>query len=198
VWILEVDDQAMAGADRLASLNVLFPYASEDRAVANLVNRRSRYEWLKRLSEIYAYSSLLLAHYDRRAAPARASRRAYDPLDRRGLGVLAVRSPVFARGPLDREFERAEAARLRAAFGAFGVQFLDFAPEACPALGDAQNFRDRAHLNRLGAGRFRAILADSMPARRLIPARGIELGSRGAHDRPGKASGDDGDPGQDP
>jgi hypothetical protein len=207
VWILEVEDMTIGGPDHMASLNVLLPYANQNPAVAELVNRRSRYERLKRLSRIYPYNSLVLALYDWRATAEIGSRRGYGPLDgqlapedtvaepasagelrapapnslklrylkamvdsleRRGVSVLAVRGPEFARAGLDLERERAEKARLEAALRLLGVPLLDFCRDACPELGEARYFRDRTHLNRLGAGKFSALLADSILARHLV------------------------------
>ena len=95
-----------------------------------------------------------------------------DSLECRHATVLAVRSPEFARGALDLELERAERGRLEAVLLPLGVPLLDFCREACPALGDARYFRDRTHLNRLGAGKFSAMLADSILARHLVQPAG--------------------------
>jgi hypothetical protein len=207
LWIIEVDDRTLAGPDPLSSLNVLLPYAAHDPAIAELVNRRSRYERLKRLSAIYPYNSLVLALYDPRGGGAHETRRGYAPIDgaiapadtledvakdaaglpgadprelapnplkrrylgamidsleRRGVTVLAIRSPEFLRGPSDRARASAEAARLRAAFASLKVRFLDLGAAAAPDLAQARYFRDRTHLNRAGAGRFSAVVADSI------------------------------------
>jgi hypothetical protein len=207
LWILEVDDRTLSGPDPLSSLNVLLPDAAWDPAIAELVNRRSRYERLKRLSAIYPYNSLVLALYDPRGGGAHETRRGYAPIDgaiapadtvedvataatqrpgagaadlapnplkrrylaamidslqRRGVTVLAVRSPEFLRGPRDRALASAEAARLRLAFEGLRVRFLDLGAAADPELAQALYFRDRTHLNRAGAGRFSRLVADSI------------------------------------
>ena len=207
LWIFEVDDRTLAGPDPLSSLNVLLPYASQDPAIAELVNHRSRYERLKRLSAIYPYNSLALALFDPRGGAAHETRRGYAPIDgsiapidtvepapeagaaragtearelapnplkrryltamidsleRRGVVVLAVRSPEFMRGERDRDRSRAESERLATAFRGFGVRFLDLDAAADPELARAGCFHDRTHLNRAGAGRFSRLLADSI------------------------------------
>jgi hypothetical protein len=207
LWILEVDDRTISGPDPLSSLNVLLPYAAQDPAIAELVNHRSRYERLKRLSAIYPYNSLVLALYDPRGGGAHETRRGYAPIDgaiapadtleeatdaaaplrgadsgdlapnplkrrylqamidsleRRGVTVLAVRSPEFLRGPRDRARARAEAERLRSAFAGLKVRFLDLGAAADPELAQARYFRDRTHLNRAGADRFSSLVADSI------------------------------------
>lgn len=93
LWILEVDDRMISGPDQMSSLNVLLPYAGESRAVAELVNRRSRYERLKRLSAIYPYNSLVLALYGRTAGDE--SRRGFAPLE----GALAPADTAAPAGP---------------------------------------------------------------------------------------------------
>jgi len=227
LWIMEVDDRTLSGPDPLSSLNVLLPYAAQDPAIAELVNRRSRYEWLKRLSAIYPYNSLVLALYEPRGG-AHETRRGYAPIDgtiaaadtvedvadaaaqppradspnlapnplkrrylsamidmleRRGVTVLAVRSPRFPRGPGDRERASAEAARLRSAFADLKVRFLDLGADADPELGQARYFRDRTHLNRAGASRFSRLVADSILSLGLAgpAAPGATSASAGGH-----------------
>lgn len=102
LWILEVDERAFAGGDPLASLNVLLPYAREDAAVAELVNRRSRYEWLKRLSDIYPYNSLVLNLF---VPSSGLTRRGYEPMD----GVLSPLDTLAAGPAVNREAEASDA-----------------------------------------------------------------------------------------
>ena len=80
LWILEVDERMFEEHDSMASLNVLLPYAGENPAVAELLNHRSRYERLKRLSAIYPYNSLVLSLFVAHAGRAQGSRRGFDPV----------------------------------------------------------------------------------------------------------------------
>ncbi|MGH3055594.1 MAG: hypothetical protein ACRDL7_11520, partial [Gaiellaceae bacterium] len=226
LWILEVDESMFVGHDAMAPLNVLLPYAGENADVAELVNHRSRYERLKRLSAIYPFNSLVLSLFASHPGRSQPSRRGFDPVEghlspadtvaergpgdrddahgaanghdqaapepapdalkrrylakmirdlgARGVTVVAIRSPSFARGPADRERERLEGERLARVFTSFGVRFIDLSAASCPALGDPGLFRDTSHLNRAGAARFSALVADSIASLQLPGLRGAE------------------------
>jgi hypothetical protein len=88
-------------------------------------------------------------------------------LERRGVAVVAVRSPLWLRGPEERARDRAEAGRLSKRFDSLGVRFFDLSAERCPSLGDPGLYRDTSHLNAAGAARFSALVADSIASLHL-------------------------------
>jgi hypothetical protein len=89
-------------------------------------------------------------------------RRTIGELRRRGVGVVAVRSPVYPESPEAWRAHRREGDRLRALFARLGVRFVDMQAAGDGGFADPALFSDARHLNEGGADRFTRALADSL------------------------------------
>lgn len=159
-------------------LSRIYPYNS---MVLRLAASHRGQDAAPRFGFLPLVGTMTQADADREAASAPVARaavdtlkarflaRAIDALRARGVTVVAVRSPRYARAEAAVARERVDGRELREVFARHGVRFLDFSASARPDWAEASLYRDASHLNETGALRFSAELADSLRARNLAP-----------------------------
>jgi hypothetical protein len=94
-------------------------------------------------------------------------RRAIDLMHKRGVTVLAVRSPRYLETPGDERYSLTEEREMEELFGKLNVRYMDFSVAHIDRFRDPHLFVDPAHLNEAGALIFTRMLADSLRAAHL-------------------------------